>query len=86
MTVLLGEAAADFFTEGGLIPGKGHGTQNAFETDEWMIGGRSTALEHVVAVLAFHNNGITAIGGLSRALRKLRWNSVSVIFMPIMIA
>jgi len=61
MTVLLGEAAADFFTEGGLILRKGHGTEDAFEAHEGMIGSRSAALKHIVTVLALHNNGITAI-------------------------
>jgi len=65
MTVLLGEAAADFFTERGPILRKGHGTEDAFKTHEWMIRSCSTALEHIVAVFAFHNNGISAIGGLA---------------------
>ena len=47
---------ADFFTEGGLILRKGHGTEDAFEADEWMIGSRNAALKHVVTVLALHDD------------------------------
>jgi hypothetical protein len=65
MTVLLGEATADFFTERGFILGKGHGAEDAFEAHKRMIGCGSTALEHIVAVLALHNDGIAAICGLA---------------------
>jgi hypothetical protein len=65
MTVLLGEATADFFTERGLILRKGHGAEDAFEAREGMIGSSSAALEHIVAILALHNNGIAAIRGLA---------------------
>jgi hypothetical protein len=73
MTVLHGEAMADFFTEWGLILWKGHGTEDAFEAHEWMIGRRNTALKHVVTVLALHNDGIAAIcsfARLSKATQK----------------
>jgi len=65
MTVLLGEATADFFIERSLILEKGHGAEDTFEAHEGMIGGGSTALEYIVAALAPHDNGIAAICGLA---------------------
>ena len=66
MTVLLGEAMADFFTERDLISWEGHDTKDIFEADKWMIGSRNTALKDVVTVLALHNDGITAIRSFAR--------------------
>jgi hypothetical protein len=65
MTVLLGEATADFFIEWGHILRKGHGAEDTFEAHEGMIGSGSTTLEYIVAALALHNNGIAAICGLA---------------------
>ena len=65
MTVLLSEAAADFFIKRGLTLGKADGAEDTFEAHEGMIVSGSTALEYIVAALALHNNGIAAIGGLA---------------------
>src|SRR5580704_1885141 len=49
MTVLLGEATADFFIERDLILGKGHRAEDTFEAHEGMVGSGGTALENIVA-------------------------------------
>jgi hypothetical protein len=52
MTVLLGEATADFFTERTRVSGQGHGTEYMFQTLEGMKTWCRTTLEDVVALRA----------------------------------
>jgi hypothetical protein len=64
-TILRGEAAADFFTEGRGVARQGHGTEDIIEPCEWMIGAHGPALEDVVAVFTRHDDRVSAIGRLS---------------------
>jgi hypothetical protein len=66
MTVLLGEAAADFVTERGVVGGERDGTEDVFESDEWMISRRSATLEDVGAAFTGHDDRVATIGRLAR--------------------
>jgi hypothetical protein len=41
---------------------QGDGTEDALQTCEGMIGSCGAALEYILAVLACHDDGITAVG------------------------
>ncbi len=66
MTVLFGEAAADFFTQSSLVLRQLHRAKNIFQAREGVVGNHCPALEHVIAALTLHDDGIPSIGGLAR--------------------
>jgi hypothetical protein len=65
MTVLFGEATADFFTERTLVLWQRHRAENIFQTYERMVRACGTAFKYIIAVLTLYDNGIAAIGGLA---------------------
>ena len=65
MTVLFGEAAADFFTERNLALWQRHRAENIFQTYEGMVRTCGTAFKHIIAVLTLYDDGVAAIGGLA---------------------
>jgi hypothetical protein len=65
MTVLLGETAADFFTERGVALWQSYGTEDAFQAHERVSGKCCATLEHIVAALALDDDAIAAISGLA---------------------
>jgi hypothetical protein len=65
MTVLRGETAANFFTKRGVVAGQRHGTKDALQARERVIGRGGASFEEIDGVFTGDDNGVAQICGLA---------------------